>query len=107
MPHAREVIALRLVELVETERRRQDVKRLAMQDVEDRPRTATGANLIQRGPIAAAPGVGERGPVDGGAPPGVERASLRDDASAPVHTRAEDVEDEGFRSQWRHADMLQ
>src|SRR5437879_607832 len=67
-----------------------------MQHVEDRPRPAARAHLVQRRLIAAPPGVGERRPVDGSAPAPVERPALRDDAAAPVYTRAEDVEDEGF-----------
>ena len=107
MPHAIEVITLRLVELVETEGRRQRVERLAMQHVQNRPRAAARAHLVERGLVAAAPGIGQRRPVDHGAPAGVERAAFRDDAAAPVHTRAEHVEDQGFGSQGWHADMLQ
>src|SRR5438132_671080 len=75
-----------------------------MQHVEDRPRPAARAHLVQRRLIAAPPGVGERRPVDGSAPAPVERPALREDAAAPVHTRAEDVEDEGFGGQGWHAE---
>src|SRR5205814_1280923 len=48
MPDAGQVIARGRVELVEAEGRRQRVERLAMEHVEDRPRPAARAHLVER-----------------------------------------------------------
>src|SRR5215813_7635238 len=67
-----------------------------MEIVELRPRAAPAAHLVHGRLIEPSPRVGELGPVDAQALLLAERLALADEARAPVHNRAEDIEGESF-----------
>ena len=67
-----------------------------MQDVEFAERHAAGAHLLHGALVLAAPGVGKFGPIEVIATRLKDRFRFTRDRGAPIHQRAENVEEEGF-----------
>src|SRR6185312_7661699 len=67
---------------------------LAMELVELGPRAAPATDLLHRGLVEPAPGVGELGPVHRELARLAERLAFPGDARSPVHHGTEDVEGE-------------
>src|SRR5215831_6460396 len=94
MPGAVEMIDLRLRKALDAELDQERVEALAMEIVELRPRAPAAADLVHRRLVEPAPGVGELRPVDAETVFLAEGLALADQARAPVHHGAEDIERE-------------
>ena len=96
VPSLVEVPQARLVEVRHLEARQDALEVAPVEDIELGERDLTRADLLHRGLILIAPGVREGEPVERVAHRLEDELALPRDRRAPIHDRAEHIEDESL-----------